>query len=177
MSSFSETAGMNLLKQQAIEFVNYNKRQMSRIYPMGTRANSSNYMPQVSWLHFSLAYSTQASVSVVGVVGPLEHLKSKVARLLFSLFRYSGMPDAKWSPLTSKPPTCRCNSTRASSSTTATAATCWSRILWGGPIGRLIRSPSAPSMAWLRLNVPSKWSLDSSFQIKRYRRRTLIMEH
>ncbi|XP_055309056.1 1-phosphatidylinositol 4,5-bisphosphate phosphodiesterase isoform X4 [Sitodiplosis mosellana] len=49
MSSFSETAGMNLLKQQAIDFVNYNKRQMSRIYPKGTRADSSNYMPQVFW--------------------------------------------------------------------------------------------------------------------------------
>lgn len=40
---------MNLLKQQAIDFVNYNKRQMSRIYPKGTRADSSNYMPQVFW--------------------------------------------------------------------------------------------------------------------------------
>uniref|UniRef100_A0A1Q3FK53 1-phosphatidylinositol 4,5-bisphosphate phosphodiesterase n=1 Tax=Culex tarsalis TaxID=7177 RepID=A0A1Q3FK53_CULTA len=49
MSSFAETTGMNLLKQQAIDFVNYNKRQMSRIYPKGTRADSSNYMPQVFW--------------------------------------------------------------------------------------------------------------------------------
>jgi len=49
MSSFAETTGMNLLKTQAIEFVNYNKRQMSRIYPKGTRADSSNYMPQVFW--------------------------------------------------------------------------------------------------------------------------------
>ncbi|XP_018396204.1 PREDICTED: 1-phosphatidylinositol 4,5-bisphosphate phosphodiesterase-like isoform X2 [Cyphomyrmex costatus] len=49
MSSFSETAGLNYLKTSAIEFVNYNKRQMSRIYPKGTRADSSNYMPQVFW--------------------------------------------------------------------------------------------------------------------------------
>lgn len=49
MSSFAETTGMNLLKQQSIDFVNYNKRQMSRIYPKGTRADSSNYMPQVFW--------------------------------------------------------------------------------------------------------------------------------
>lgn len=48
MSSFSETAALNYLKTNAIEFVNYNKRQMSRIYPKGTRADSSNYMPQVS---------------------------------------------------------------------------------------------------------------------------------
>jgi phosphatidylinositol phospholipase C beta len=49
MSSFAETAGLGYLKSQAIEFVNYNKRQMSRIYPRGTRADSSNYMPQVYW--------------------------------------------------------------------------------------------------------------------------------
>lgn len=50
MSSFAETAGLNYLKTSAIEFVNYNKRQMSRIYPKGTRADSSNYMPQVNKL-------------------------------------------------------------------------------------------------------------------------------
>lgn len=49
MSSFAETTGLGYLKSQAIEFVNYNKRQMSRIYPKGTRADSSNYMPQVSF--------------------------------------------------------------------------------------------------------------------------------
>ncbi|XP_011874152.1 PREDICTED: 1-phosphatidylinositol 4,5-bisphosphate phosphodiesterase-like isoform X1 [Vollenhovia emeryi] len=49
MSSFAETTGLNYLKTSAIEFVNYNKRQMSRIYPKGTRADSSNYMPQVFW--------------------------------------------------------------------------------------------------------------------------------
>lgn len=51
MSSFAETAGLNYLKTSAIEFVNYNKRQMSRIYPKGTRADSSNYMPQVMLNH------------------------------------------------------------------------------------------------------------------------------
>ncbi|KAL0266802.1 UNVERIFIED_CONTAM: hypothetical protein PYX00_009250 [Menopon gallinae] len=49
MSSFAENTGLSYLKSQAIEFVNYNKRQMSRIYPKGTRADSSNYMPQVFW--------------------------------------------------------------------------------------------------------------------------------
>ena len=49
MSSFPETAALNLLKSQAIEFVNYNKRQLSRIYPKGTRAESSNFLPQIFW--------------------------------------------------------------------------------------------------------------------------------
>lgn len=49
MSSFAETTALNLLKTQAIEFVNYNKRQLSRIYPKGTRAESSNFFPQIFW--------------------------------------------------------------------------------------------------------------------------------
>ena len=47
MSSFAEPAALGYLKTQAIEFVNYNKRQISRIYPKGTRVDSSNFMPQV----------------------------------------------------------------------------------------------------------------------------------
>lgn len=47
MSSFAETTGLSYLKSQAIEFVQYNKRQMSRIYPRGTRFESTNFLPQV----------------------------------------------------------------------------------------------------------------------------------
>ena len=47
MSSFAEPAALGYLKTQAIEFVNYNKKQLSRIYPKGTRVDSSNFMPQV----------------------------------------------------------------------------------------------------------------------------------
>ena len=36
MSSFVETAALNHLKENPVEFVNYNKRQISRIYPKGT---------------------------------------------------------------------------------------------------------------------------------------------
>ncbi|XP_065332409.1 1-phosphatidylinositol 4,5-bisphosphate phosphodiesterase-like [Cloeon dipterum] len=49
MSSFAENAGMNFIKTNGIDFVNYNKRQISRIYPKGARVDSSNYMPQVFW--------------------------------------------------------------------------------------------------------------------------------
>ncbi|XP_052119903.1 1-phosphatidylinositol 4,5-bisphosphate phosphodiesterase isoform X1 [Frankliniella occidentalis] len=49
MSSFNETNGLSYLKSQAIEFVQYNKRQMSRIYPRGTRLESTNFLPQVFW--------------------------------------------------------------------------------------------------------------------------------
>lgn len=49
MSSFPENTALGHLKSQAIEFVNYNKRQLSRIYPKGTRADSSNFLPQIFW--------------------------------------------------------------------------------------------------------------------------------
>jgi len=49
MSSFNESVALGHLRQDAIEFVNYNTRQLSRIYPRGGRVDSSNYMPQIFW--------------------------------------------------------------------------------------------------------------------------------
>ncbi|KAI5710352.1 hypothetical protein M8J75_007946 [Diaphorina citri] len=49
MSSFDEKQATILLKERPIEFVNYNKHQLSRVYPAGTRFDSSNFMPQVFW--------------------------------------------------------------------------------------------------------------------------------
>ncbi|VUZ57607.1 unnamed protein product [Hymenolepis diminuta] len=49
MSSFNENAALGLIKRSCTEFVCYNKRQMSRIYPRGNRVESSNYMPQIFW--------------------------------------------------------------------------------------------------------------------------------
>ncbi|DAA23675.1 1-phosphatidylinositol 4,5-bisphosphate phosphodiesterase beta-1 isoform X1 [Bos indicus] len=49
MSSFVETKGLEQLTKSPVEFVEYNKMQLSRIYPKGTRVDSSNYMPQLFW--------------------------------------------------------------------------------------------------------------------------------
>ncbi|XP_042328445.1 1-phosphatidylinositol 4,5-bisphosphate phosphodiesterase beta-2 [Sceloporus undulatus] len=49
VSSFTEMKAYELLSKFPIQFVDYNKRQMSRIYPKGTRMDSSNYMPQMFW--------------------------------------------------------------------------------------------------------------------------------
>lgn len=49
MSSFDEKQATTLLKERPIEFVNYNKHQLSRVYPAGTRFDSSNFNPQVSF--------------------------------------------------------------------------------------------------------------------------------
>nr|BAA76276.1 PLC-betaH1 [Hydra vulgaris] len=49
MSSFGENTATNLLKEQPVEFVNYNKFQNSRIYPKGSRVSSDNYIPQLFW--------------------------------------------------------------------------------------------------------------------------------
>lgn len=37
------------LRLAPILWGSYNKRQMSRIYPKGTRMDSSNYLPQMFW--------------------------------------------------------------------------------------------------------------------------------
>jgi hypothetical protein len=46
-SSFSESKGIEMLKKSPQEFVDYNKRQLARIYPNGARVDSSNFLPQV----------------------------------------------------------------------------------------------------------------------------------
>ncbi|TKS67607.1 1-phosphatidylinositol 4,5-bisphosphate phosphodiesterase delta-4 [Collichthys lucidus] len=47
MSSFSESKAKRLAKEA--DFVQYNTRQLSRIYPSGLRTDSSNYNPQEMW--------------------------------------------------------------------------------------------------------------------------------
>lgn len=49
MSSFVETKALEHLTKSPVEFVEYNKFQLSRIYPKGTRVDSSNFMPQLFW--------------------------------------------------------------------------------------------------------------------------------
>ena len=46
----NETKAIDLLKQHSEQFVNHNKKQITRVYPRGSRVDSSNYMPLVSWL-------------------------------------------------------------------------------------------------------------------------------
>ena len=49
ISSFSEDRAQTLIRDYAREFVAYNQRQLSRIYPRGTRIDSSNYNPYSFW--------------------------------------------------------------------------------------------------------------------------------
>ena len=49
MSSFDETNAVSMLKENPVEFVKYNRRQLSRIFPKGTRVDSTNFMPHVFW--------------------------------------------------------------------------------------------------------------------------------
>ncbi|XP_075703112.1 1-phosphatidylinositol 4,5-bisphosphate phosphodiesterase delta-3 [Rhinoderma darwinii] len=49
MSSFSEDKVRRLMKECGNTLVRYNTRQLSRIYPDGMRANSSNFSPQEMW--------------------------------------------------------------------------------------------------------------------------------
>jgi len=49
MSSFAEGKVNHIVLKNPKEFVHYNKFQLSRIYPKGTRFDSSNYDPIPSW--------------------------------------------------------------------------------------------------------------------------------
>lgn len=49
MSSFSESKSKKLAKESGTEMVQYNVKQLSRIYPSGLRTDSSNYNPQDMW--------------------------------------------------------------------------------------------------------------------------------
>ena len=47
----SDRKCLNQLKPNVLNFklTRYNKSQLSRIYPKGTRVDSSNFMPQLFW--------------------------------------------------------------------------------------------------------------------------------
>ena len=49
ISSFAEDKAQSLIRDYGTEFVAYNQRQLSRIYPRGTRFDSSNYNPYLFW--------------------------------------------------------------------------------------------------------------------------------
>uniref|UniRef100_A0A8C2GJA3 Phosphoinositide phospholipase C n=1 Tax=Cyprinus carpio TaxID=7962 RepID=A0A8C2GJA3_CYPCA len=72
ISSFVETKGESLIAKNAVDWVEYNKRQMSRIYPKGTRVDSSNYSPQPFWTagcqFVALNYQTMGETLMLGQI-------------------------------------------------------------------------------------------------------------
>ncbi|XP_023555251.1 1-phosphatidylinositol 4,5-bisphosphate phosphodiesterase eta-2 isoform X2 [Octodon degus] len=49
VSSFSETKAHQILQQKPAQYLRFNQRQLSRIYPSSYRVDSSNYNPQPFW--------------------------------------------------------------------------------------------------------------------------------
>ncbi|XP_042643238.1 1-phosphatidylinositol 4,5-bisphosphate phosphodiesterase delta-3 [Tyto alba] len=49
MSSFSERKARKLIKEAGPALIQYNAQQLSRVYPLGLKMNSSNYNPQEMW--------------------------------------------------------------------------------------------------------------------------------
>lgn len=47
--SFSETRAQSLVNHRAEQFLAFNQRQLSRIYPSAYRIDSSNFNPQFYW--------------------------------------------------------------------------------------------------------------------------------
>ena len=128
MSSFPETTALGYLKTQAIEFVNYNKRQLSRLYPKGARVDSSNFMPQVAYFW--------------------RLRRPKKWPFFLPNLRFFGIPDANWFRWISKHQTCQCSWIRESLSTTATAATFWNLISCAETTNSSTLSPRRQSTAW-----------------------------
>ena len=50
ISSFSESAALKHYARDCDQFARYNLRQLSRVYPAGSRTGSSNYDPVSCWL-------------------------------------------------------------------------------------------------------------------------------
>ncbi|KAM9343070.1 1-phosphatidylinositol 4,5-bisphosphate phosphodiesterase eta-2a [Pholidichthys leucotaenia] len=49
VSSLSETKAHQVMQQKALSFIQFNQRQLSRIYPSSYRVDSSNFNPQPFW--------------------------------------------------------------------------------------------------------------------------------
>ncbi|MBN3271322.1 PLCH2 phosphodiesterase, partial [Polyodon spathula] len=49
VSSLSETKAHQIMQQKPSQFIHFNQRQLSRIYPSSYRVDSSNYNPQPFW--------------------------------------------------------------------------------------------------------------------------------
>jgi len=49
ISSIAESKSLGLIEKEAVEFINHTKWQLVRIYPKGTRTDSSNYDPIPMW--------------------------------------------------------------------------------------------------------------------------------
>ena len=49
MSSFGEKKAVQFAKEQGRQYVEFTRRQLARIYPAGTRIDSSNYDPVALW--------------------------------------------------------------------------------------------------------------------------------
>ena len=65
MSSFAEAKAMGYYQCKSPFFTEYNKRQLSRIYPAGRRVDSSNYNPVPLWnMGCQIGVCTYVSVCV-----------------------------------------------------------------------------------------------------------------
>ena len=94
ISSFAEDKAQSLIREHGREFVAYNQRQLSRIYPRGTRFDSSNYNPYLFWpvgcQMVALNYQTMGRVS-------LRFSRQLKASLSLSLsFRYADASESRF---------------------------------------------------------------------------------
>ena len=94
MSSFPEDKALNLVRDYAKDFLNYNQRQLSRIYPRGTRFESSNYNPYIFWpigcQMVALNYQTLGSKITIAVFNNPIFLLDIPMQINLALFSFNG---------------------------------------------------------------------------------------
>lgn len=106
MFSMTETRANELVKQNPEQFVNHNKRQITRVYPKGKRVDSSNFWPIVGFIRLWNALLNVVLESATHLTG--FHLQINIKKvflegLLFlhesvRHFRNSGTVAYRWQP-------------------------------------------------------------------------------
>lgn len=89
MSSFPETKAEKYVnKVKGKKFLQYNRLQLSRIYPRGQRLDSSNYDPLPMWLCGSqlVALNFQTAGGAAAPPPPFSSSSSSVLTLVLPLF-------------------------------------------------------------------------------------------
>lgn len=95
MSSFPETKAEKFAtRSRGKRFLQYNRRQLSRVYPRGQRLDSSNYDPLPMWLCGSqlvaLNFQTPGQCINIHVGVPLVHIGTKNVVVNIKLFTLLG---------------------------------------------------------------------------------------
>lgn len=91
VSSFSETKAQQILQQKPEQYLRFNQRQLSRVYPSSFRVDSSNYDPQPFWNAGCQMGGWVCGAGAVGAAG-----RAPPCSRLSEALEPPGIPPARW---------------------------------------------------------------------------------